>query len=163
MLEKVIHKRTYSFLEKFNCLYKYQYGFRRSHSTNNALIEITEKIRKVLDWGKFACCIFIDLQKAFDTVNHEILLEKLEHYGICNISNMCFRSYLNDRKQLVSLNGVELETKIMKFGVPQGSVLGPLLFVIYINDLHNAILHSRSYHFADDTHLLIINNSPKEV
>ena len=163
LLEKVIHERTYSFLEKFNCFYKYQYGFRKGHSTNHALIEITEKIRKALDSRKFACGIFVDLQKAFDTVNHEILLEKLEHYGIRNISNSWFRSYLNNRKQLVSLNGVESETKTIKHGVPQGSVLGPLLFVIYINDLHNAIIHSQSYHFADDTHLLNINNSPKKV
>ena len=163
LLEKIIHERTYSFLEKFNCFYKYQYGFRKGHSTNHALIEITEKIRKALDSRKFACGIFVDLQKAFDTVNHEILLEKLEHYGIRNISNSWFRSYLNNRKQLVSLNGVESETKTIKHGVPQGSVLGPLLFVIYINDLHNAIIHSQSYHFADDTHLLNINNSPKKV
>ena len=70
-------KRTYSFLEKYSCLYKYQFGFRKNHSTNHALIEITEKIRKALDSGKFACGIFVDLQKAFDTVNHEIPLKKL--------------------------------------------------------------------------------------
>ena len=87
LLEKVIHGRTYSFLEKFNCFYKYQYGFKKGHSTNHVLIEITEKIRKALDSREFACGIFVDLQKAFETVNHEILLEKIEHYGIRNISN----------------------------------------------------------------------------
>ena len=74
-LEKIVHERTYNFLEKYSCIYKYQYGFRRSHSTNHALIEITEKVRKALDSGKFACGIFVDLQKAFDTVNHKILLK----------------------------------------------------------------------------------------
>ena len=77
LLEKIVHERTYNFLEKYNCLYKYQYGFRRSHSTNHALIEITEKVRQALDSGKFACGIFVDLQKAFETVNHDILLTKL--------------------------------------------------------------------------------------
>ena len=110
LLEKIVHERCYDFLEKFNCLYKYQFGFRKSHSTNHALIEITEKIRKALDSRKFACGIFVDLQKAFDTVNHEILLKKLEHYGLRNMTNSWFKSYLNNRKQLVSLNGVDSET-----------------------------------------------------
>ena len=79
------------------------------------------------------------------------------------MTNSWFKSYLNNRKQLVSLNGVDSETQIMQHGVPQGSVLGPLLFLIYINDLHDSILYSLPYHFADDTNLLIISNSPKKV
>ena len=114
----MIYDITYDFLEKFNCLYKYQLGFRKSHSTNHALIEITEKTRKALDSREFACSIFVDLQKAFDTVNHEILLKKLEHYGICSTSNLWFKSYLDNRKQLFSLNGDESKTQVMKHGVP---------------------------------------------
>ena len=148
LLVKIVHVRTYSFLEKYKCLYKYQFGFRKQHSTNHALIEITEKIRKALDSGKFACGIFVDLQKAFDTVNHEILLKKLDHYGLRGATNSWFESYLNNRKQVVSINGINSETRIMKHGVPQGSVLGPLLFLIYINDLHNAILYSGSLSFC---------------
>ena len=90
-------------------------------------------------------------------------MKKVEHYCFCGATNSWFESYLNNRKQVVSINGINSETRIMKHGVPQGSVLGPLLFLIYINDLHNAILYSGSYHFADDTHLLNISDSPKKV
>ena len=140
-----------------------QYGFRRSHSRNHALIEITEKVRNAIDSGKFACSIFVDLQKPFDTVNHDILLNKPEHYGLRSTLKSLFKSYLDNRKQLVHLIGVDLETQSMKHGAPQGSVLGLLLFLNYIIDLHCEILYSLSYHFADNKHLLNINNSTKRV
>ena len=108
------------------------------------------------------CGIFVDFQKAFDTVNHDILIQKLEHYGIRGCTNSWFRSYLSQRKQFVSILGFESQKTIISHGVPQGSVLGPLLFLIYINDLHKAIKHSAVFHFADDTNLLNISNSYKE-
>ena len=151
--------RLIYFLDSFKCIYERQFGFREKHSTNHALISITERIREALDKNNFACGIFVDLQKAFDTVNHDILLKKLEHYGIRGISNDWFRSYLYNRKQVVSINGFNSKLANIEHGVPQGSVLGPLLFLIYINDLHNSIKHSDVFHFADDTNLLHISNN----
>ena len=111
----------------------------------------------------FACGIFIDLQKAFDTVDHNILLSKLEHYGIRGKTNQWFKSYLSNRKQHVSINGFSSNETEMLYGVPQGSVLGPLLFLIYINDLHIAIKYCTTRHFADDTSLLLKNKSLKQL
>ena len=151
IFEKLVHERLYCFLEMHECIYELQFGFRAKHSTNHALMSLTEMVRNALDNSNFACGIFVDFQKAFDTVDHEILLQKLEHYGIRGLANKWFKSYLSNRKQYVSVNGFHSKTLPMDYGVPQGSVLGPLLFLIYINDLHNAIRHSIVHHFADDT------------
>ena len=163
ILEKLMFNRVYKFLEDQKCIYNLQFGFRKKHSTNHALIEITESIRKALDNNRYACGIFIDLQKAFDTVNHTILINKLNYYGIRGIGNNWFKSYLSNRTQYVSTQGFDSEIMEINHGVPQGSILGPLLFLIYINDLHKAIRHSSVYHFADDTNLLNINTSPKKM
>ena len=156
-----MHKRIYSFLEKYELLYSLQFGFRTQYSTTHALIHMTEAIRAGLDSGQVTCGIFVDFQRAFDTVNHEILFKKLEHYGFRGVINDWFRSYLNDRKQKVVINGFESRSRTMAHGVPQGSVLGPILFLIYINDLHKCIKYSRTYHFADDTNLLNISKDYK--
>ena len=103
------------------------------------------------------------MQKAFDTVDHNILLIKLDYYGIRGIANNWFRSYLTNRKQYVTIAGGNSELKFMKFGVPQGSVLRPLLFLLYINDLNKAINYCVTRHFADDTNLLIKNKSLKQL
>ena len=135
----------------------------RKHSCNPAHIEITETIRQALDNKMSACGVFVDFQKAFDTVNHNILIGKLSHYGIRGTANKWFSSYLTNRSQYVSILGFDSPCEKVNHGVPQGSVLGPLLFLIYINDLHNAIKYSKVYHFADDTNLLNISKSPKQM
>ena len=149
-------KRLYAFLEQYKCVYELQFGFRKNHSTNHAIISIMQKIQDSIQNNRFSIGVFIDLQKAFDTVNHSILLEKLDHYGISGISNTWFRSYLTERQQFVSISGDKSELTTIEHGVPQGSVLGPLLFLIYINDLHQCIINSTSFHFADDTNLLFV-------
>ena len=163
IFEKIIYKRTYSFLNRNNVLYNYQFGFRRSFSTSHALMSISQSIYDALDKGNFACALFIDLEKAFDTVDHSILSAKLLHYGIRGTALNLFSSYLKNRKQFVSVSGANSETSNNKHGVPQGSVLGPLLFLIYINDLHRTIWHGKVYHFADDTNLLHVHKSIKSL
>ena len=163
ILEKSMYNRIYSFLCKHKLINTTQFGFRSKHSTEHALISLIETIKKYLDDGEIVCGVFIDLQKAFDTVNHEILLEKLKHYGIRSKQNDWFRSFLINRKQYVSMEGFFSQTKIVKCGVPQGSTLGPLLFLIYINDLANALEKSIVHHFADDTNLLYGNKNPSVI
>ena len=153
IMEKLMHKRLYAFLDEHKILFENQFGFRKGSSTAHSLVEITEKIKESIDNGKFGCGIFIDLKKAFDTVNHKILISKLEHYGVRSNTLKWFESYLTDRKQYVFYNGTSSETKSISCGVPQGSVLGPLLFLIYINDLPNISEKLNFFLFADDTNI----------
>ena len=140
-----------------------QFGFRQKYSTTHALIHLSDKIRHEIDKGNYACVIFVDFQKAIDTVDHHILLKKLEYYGVRGISNKWFTSYLSNRKQFVSINGYRLNLADIKCGVPRGSILGPLLFLIYIDDLHAAIKYSEVHHFAYDTNLLNFNSCVKSI
>ena len=143
----------YKFLEDHNILYDLQYGFRKNKSTIHSLIQITEQIKYSIEKGMYGCGIFIDLKKAFDTVNHSILLRKLEHCGIRGDSLHWFTSHLSNRKQYVYYNGYSSEVKSIKCGVPQGSVLSPLLFLLYINDLPHVSNKMCFFLFADDTNL----------
>ena len=154
-----MHKRVYSFLEQKNCFYNAQFGFRLCLSTNNALMPMTENIESQLDQNKFYAAVFVHLKKAFDTVDHGILLEKLPHYGIRGIVNEWFCSYLTKRKQYVFIGNQVLNLNEISTGVPQGSVLGPLLFFIYINNLHKCMKYSKTYHFADDTSIIQSHSS----
>ena len=157
-IEKILEKHMYErliiriiFLNKNNVIYNLQFGFRQQYSASHALINITENIRKVLDCGNISCGIFVDLKKAFDTVDHQILLVKLNHFGIHEVSNDWFKSYFSKCNQYVSINGYESGLSTLDCGVPQGSALGPLLFLLYINDLNQAIKFYKVHHFADDS------------
>ena len=161
IFERMMHTRIYDFLEKCDVIYKLQFGFRKKYSTNHSLLSIVESIRDNLDNKTFSCGVFVDLEKAFDTVNHTILLKKLAHYGIRGKSNEWFASYFSGRQQKVSLKGVTSEYSDISCGVPQGSILGPLLFILYINDMHCAIKNSLVHHFADDTNLLCSHKDPQ--
>ena len=162
IFEKIIHVRLSVFLSTNNILYEKQFDFQNQHSTNHALIEITEKIKQGCDSGKFACGVFLDFQKAFDTVDHDMVLKKLEHYGICDKSNKWLRSFLEGGKQHTTINKTRSSDKIIGIGVPQGSLLGPVLFILFINELHKAVDCSTVHHFTDDTNLLLTENSLKK-
>jgi hypothetical protein len=138
-----------------------QFGFRAGYSTNHAIISITEHIRRLLDDGEFVCGIFVDLEKAFDTVHHDILCNKLESYGLRGKSNDLIKSYLGGRSQFVSIDGFDSEVRSVTCGVPQGSSLGPLLFLIYINDVRLCLSKTSCGHFADDTFVLYSSKKPK--
>ena len=163
IFEKLLYKRFYEYLEKFEILYQYQYGFRKGHSTGHALVELIDKIRNSIDDGEMTCGIFVDLSKAFDTVNHNILLQKLDHYGFRGITNKLLESYLSNRKQYVEINNTKSSYKPITCGVPQGSVLGPLLFLIFINDLPNCCPSGNSRIFADDTTVFFKAKNSTEV
>ena len=161
VFERIMYNRIENFLDDFDVIYKLQFGFRKKYSTNHALLSIVEQIRSNLDNKAFSCGVIVDLEKAFDTVNHKILLGKLDHYGIRGNANKWVNSYLTNRTQCVNTNGFTSEYLNVSCGVPQGSILGPLLFIIYINDMHKAFDKCMVHHFADDTNLLFSHKNPK--
>ena len=150
-----MYDRLTKFLGKYNILYQNQFGFRQGHSTHQALITLVDKITKSLDNGDIVIGVFLDLKKAFDTVNHKIILKKLYHYGIRGNLNKWFESYLADRSQYVLFNVKTSDTRNINCEVPQGSILGPLLFILYINDLSNVSDILFYVLFADDTNVFL--------
>ena len=150
LIEKLVKKRLVSFLDKHNILTKHQFGYRSQHSTTHAILNICDNILSNFDEKKHTVSIFLDLSKGFDCVNHKILLKKLHHYGVRGVALDFFKSYLHDRKQFTIVNGVSSDWLTVLCGVPQGSVLGPLLFLLYTNDLANSTNFSINL-FADDT------------
>ena len=158
LLEKIAANQIMKYLNKFKLLYEHQYGFRAGHSTIQPVIQFLDKVYNAMNNDKFTLSVFIDLTKAFDTCDTDILLEKLKYYGFRGISNYWFRNYLTGRMQYTSVNNVNSSLNELKCGVPQGSVLGPILFLLLINDLPNAT-NMFSILFADDTTLQLSSSN----
>ena len=159
MLEKIIYSRLYSFFISKGHIYENQYGFRKGHSTSQAIHFSVNHIEKELSKKNHVLGIFIDLSKAFDTLDHKILLSKLSNYGVRGNALELLTSYLCGREQYVNVLNEESSKLPVQFGVPQGSVLGPLLFIIYINDIYRLTENGEFVLFADDTNIFISGNS----
>ena len=157
------YNRVINFLNKFNMLSNNQYSFWKNHSTAYALIQLYDTLSDTIDLGKVTLGLVIDLSKAFDTVNHVILLAKLEFYGVRGVALQWFKSYLSCRTQFVQYNGYNSSSKYIKSGVPQGSILGPLLFLLYINDLCNVSKALDFILLGDDTNIFFSHNDPNQL
>ena len=153
IFEKIVCDQFYEFLSLNDLISHHQSGFRPTYSTTTALLDSTNDWCVNIDNGLVNGVIFIDLKKAFDTIDHEILLKKLECYGVDSSALGWFRSYLSDRTQKCFVNGALSSSRSYSYGVPQGSIIGPLLFLVYINDLPNCLSHGLARMYADDTNI----------
>ena len=163
LLERLIYARLNEHLTANNILNGNQFGFRKGMSTYMPLILMQEKITKALEEGRIVCGLFLDLRKAFDTVNIEVLLNKIDHYGIRKGAHDMLRSYLAERTQCVEVDQVRSSFQPVNTGVPQGSILGPLLFILYINDFPAISDSMDAYLYADDTAIFVEGNTAGEV
>jgi hypothetical protein len=161
IFEKIIYSRLYSFLTTEGVLHEKQYGFRQGHSTSQALNYSVELVQRSLSKKQHVLAVFIDLSKAFDTLDHKILLDKLHNYGIRGNTHKLLTSYLTNRYQYTNALGEDSDKLPLLFGVPQGSCLGPLLFLIYINDICKSTSLAEFVLFADDTNIFVSANTKK--
>ena len=163
IMEKIAYDQTIKYLTENKVLTNCQSGFRSMHSTETALINVTEKWLKEIDNGNIVGIVMIDLKKAFDTIDHSILLEKLEMHGFDHSTLKWFKNYFEDRRQFTSVNGYISDERTLTCGVPQGSLLGPLLFTLFVNDMPNYVKSCEVSLYADDTCLFTSSNDPRQV
>ena len=166
IFEKIIYAQLFEYFQNNGLFYKSQYGFRSGHSTELAALEVIDRVVQSMDKGDIPINIYLDLSKAFDTLDHDILLDKLDHYGVKGTGHKLIKSYLQDRKQYVDIDGTKSDILPITTGVPQGSVLGPLLFIIYMNDIEGVSHLFNAILYADDTTLsstlTAFNINPRE-
>ena len=159
IVEKILLKQLYTHFQTNNLLFPHQYGFRKQRSTEHAALEFVDRLLIDIDQNKTPISIFLDLSKAFDCLQHPILLKKLQYYGITGNSLDLCTDYLSNRQQFVSISSTSSTLRPIKTGVPQGSILGPFLFLVYINDFNNASNCFKMINYADDTTLLTTLNT----
>ena len=163
IIEKLFEIRLRRYIDEKGFLFKGQYGFRKNHSTNLALNEMVNMIVDALDNKMYSIGVFIDLKKAFDTVDHELLIDKFRYYGIRGIASNFLKSYLSNRTQFVKYKDTVSSKQEVLCGVPQGSILGPLLFILYINDMHKVSELLHFIIFADDTNIFYLDKNPNRL
>jgi hypothetical protein len=163
IFEKLIHKRFIDFFNKHNLISNRQYGFRKNMGTKDALAQITNLLYNKLDKSEPIAITFLDLAKAFDTVDHQILLDKLHRYGIRGKAYNIIKNYLSNRQQKVRINNKYSKYRTVNTGIPQGTILGPLLFIIYINDMLFSIPEESILSYADDTAIIVTGKNWKEI
>ena len=163
VLEKIVFQQVSAYLIENNLLCSQQHGFRPKHSTSTAIINLTDDLLRVIDKGYVVGLISLDLEKAFDLISHDLLLKKLKYFGFDESVINWFRNYLTQRRQITTVNGNESQSSFVQNGVPQGSILGPLLFIMFLNDLTKVVEKCSMSLYADDTCVYYASKNPQEL